>query len=192
MAGERQMVRLAVAAYFGGTLVGDGEVKYQGGPLSAYGLGTAYPYSVKHGPDTDYAAGQPAGQNWGAVMSTTRVRRADARDSYGGGTSGWRAHQFTIACRIGVICELDHIEIAGAGLDDLIDAMRALMYADRTLGTTGGAYAGLPGGRLLIEAGETRTGVTDETDEFVGLDSAKGRYAGEATVTFNALTMVEG
>lgn len=192
MAGERQQVRNAVCAYFGGTLVTDGEVKYQGGPLAAYGLGTAYPYSVRNAPDTDYSAGQPAGQNWGCVLSTTAFARASTRDSYGGGTSGWRAWQFTVTCEIALICELDHIEVAGAGLDDLIDQVHALIAADRTLATTGGQYASLPGGRLIIEAGEGRAGITDRTDKFAGVDTAKGRYAAQATVTFNALTMVEG
>lgn len=45
MAGERQQVRNAVAAYFGGTLVtADAGTCYQGGSLTSYGLGTAYPY----------------------------------------------------------------------------------------------------------------------------------------------------
>jgi len=190
MAGDRQLVRLAVAAYFGGTQVTtDAEVKFQGGPLTAYGLGTAYPYSVRHGPDTDYTAGQPPGQNWGCVMSTTRVRRVTTRDSYGGATSGWRARHYTITCEIGLICELEHIEVAGAGLDDLIDALFSLIYADRTLGTTSSAYAA-QGGRLIMQAGEGHTGITDETDKFAALDPDKGRYAAQATVTFDALTMV--
>ena len=188
MAGDRQLVRLAVAAYFGGTQVTDGETKYQGGPLTAYGLGTAYPYSVRHAPDTDFTAGQPPGQNWGCVLSTTRVRRVTTRDSYGGATSGWRARHYTVTCEIGLICELAHIEVAGAGLDDLIDQVHALIYADRTLGTTSNIY---PTGRLITQAGEGRTGITDETDKFAELDREKGRYAAQATVIFDALTMVE-
>lgn len=188
MAGDRQLVRLAVAAYFGGTQATDGEVKFQGGPLTGYGLGTAYPYTVRNAPDTDFTEGAAPGRNWGAVMSTTRVRRTTTRDSYGGATSGWRARAYTITCEIALICELDHIEVAGAGLDDLIDQVHALIYADRTLGTTG---EGFPGGRLIIQAGEGRNGITDETDKLAGLDTERGRYAGEATVTFDVLTMVE-
>lgn len=187
MAGERQLLRLAVAAYFGGTLATDGEVKYQGGPLTAYGLGTAYPYSVRHAPDTDFYAGGTPGRNWGCVMSTTRLRRLTTRDSYGGATSGWRARHYTVTCKIALICELEHIEVAGAGLDDLIDQVHALIYADRTLGTQGA-----PNGIQVIQAGETRVGITDETDKFAELDKDKGRYAGMATVTFDALTEVSG
>lgn len=185
MAGERQLVRLAVAKFFGGTLATDGEVKFQGGPLTSFGLGTAYPYSVRHAPDTDYTAGQPAGQNWGCVMSTTRVRRTSRLDSYGGPASGYWERKYAITCDIALICELDHIEVAGAGLDGLIDQVHALMYADRQLGTAGGA-----GGVTILQAGAGKGLVTDETDRFAGIDPDKGRYAAQATVAFEALTMV--
>lgn len=185
MAGERQLVRLAVAAFFGGTLVTDGEVKYQGGPLMAYGLGTFFPYSVRGYPDTDYTAGIPAGQNWGAVMSTTRVRRASHLDSYGGPSSGYWERKYAIQCELAWMCELEHIEVAQAGIDDLIDQFHALMYVDRTLGTNGA-----PNGVQILQAGAGKAMVTDETDKPVEVDKVKGRYAGQATVTFEALTMV--
>lgn len=190
MAGDRQLVRNAVAAYFGGTLVtADAGTAYQGGPLTSFGLGTAYPYSVKSIPDEYFTIGMPAGQGWGCVLGITRVQRTTKRDSYGGATSGWRARRYKITCELALICELPHIEVAGAGLDDLIDQMHALIYADRTLGTTSAAYAA-QGGRLIIEAGENPAGITDETSKFEPIDSAKGRYTGDATVEFEALTMV--
>jgi hypothetical protein len=190
MAGDRQLVRNAIAAYFGGTLVtADAGTAYQGGPLTAYGLGTAYPYSVKGIPDQYFTEGQPAGQGWGVVLGITKVMRVTKRDSYGGATSGWRARRYRIICELALICELPHIEVAGAGLDDLIDQVHALIYADRTLGTTSATYAA-QGGRLIVEAGENPFGIEDQTDKFQPLDSAKGRYTGDATVTFEALTMV--
>jgi hypothetical protein len=185
MAGERQLVRLAVAAFFGGTLVTDGEVKYQGGPLVSYGLGTAYPYSVRHAPDTDFYAGMPAGQNWGCILSTTRLKRTSHLDSYGGASSGYWERKYQVTCDLALICELQHIEVAEAGLDDLIDQLHALMYADRTLGTNGA-----PNGVQILQAGAGKGLVTDETDRMEEIDKDKGRYAGKATVTFEALTMV--
>jgi hypothetical protein len=192
MAGERQQVRRAVASYFGGSLVtSDAGICYQNGPLTGYGLGTAYPYSVKGVPDAYYTAGMPSGTNWGCVLSTTRVTRTNTRDSYGGKTSGFRARKYRITCEIALICELPHIEVAGAGLDDLIDQVHALIAADRTLGTTNQAT----GQRLIIQAGEGKgagEGIEDATDKFECIDKDKGRYAAEATVTFTALTMVQG
>lgn len=187
-AGERQLVRNAVAQYFGGPLVtSDAGTCYQGGPLVSFGLGTAYPYTVRHVPDAYFTAGMPAGQDWGVVMSTTRVERGSMRDSYGGRFSGWRARTYVITCELALICELPHIEVAGAGLDDLIDQVHALIAADRTLGTSGA-----PNGVQILQAGEGRTGIRDVTGKFEAIDEAKGRYAGEATVTFDVLTMVEG
>lgn len=183
MAGDRQLVRLAVAAFFGGSLVGDGETKFQDGPLLSYGLGTAYPYSVRHAPDTDYTAGMPAGQNWGCVLSTTRVRRVTNLDSYGGPSSGIWLRKYAITCEIGLICELQHIEVAGAGLDDLIDQMLSMIFADRTLGTNSGS-----GGVKILTAGTDKTAITDETDRLQEIDPKKGRYAGMASITFQALT----
>jgi hypothetical protein len=183
---ERQLVRLAVAAYFGGAKVtADAGTCFQGGPLTAFGLGTAYPYTVRNVPDEYYTAGMPAGQNWGAVMYTTRVERNTKLDSYGGAVSGWWARRYTIECEIALICELPHIEVAGAALDDLIDKVHALIYADRTLGTNGGAS-----GLQILQAGAGRAGIRDVTGKFAALDEVKGRYAAEATVTFEALTMV--
>jgi hypothetical protein len=186
--GERQLVRLAVAQYFGGSQVtADAGVCFQGGPLTAFGLGTAYPYSVRNVPDEYFTAGMAAGQNWGAVMSTTRLERTSTRDSYGGRFSGWRARAYVITCELALICELPHIEVAGAGLDDLIDEVHALIAADRTLGTNGA-----PNGVQILQAGEGRTGIRDVTEKFAALDEVKGRYAAEATITFDVLTMVEG
>lgn len=185
MAGDRQLVRLAVAQFFGGAQVTDGEVKFQGGPLSAYGLGTAYPYSVRHAPDTDYTAGMPSGQNWGCVLSTTKISRVTTLDSYGGPNSGIWLRKYAITCDIALICELEHIEVAGAGLDDLLDAAISLVFADRTLGTQGGAQ----GVTILATSTErNRITLTDSTEKFAEVDPVKGRHAGLATLTFQALT----
>lgn len=193
--GERQMVRRAVAAYFGGSLVtSDAGVCYQGGPLTAFGLGTAYPYSVKGVPDSYFTAGMPDGQNWGVVMSTTKLTRRNIRDSYGGGTSGWRMRKYAIDCKLELQCELEHIETAGAGLDDLIDQMHALIAADRNLGTKA-AYEAGTSPLLIIQAGEGKggaggPGITDDTDPLEGIDGQRGRYRGTAVVSFEVLTMV--
>jgi hypothetical protein len=188
MAGDRQLVRLAVAAYFGGTLqTADAGVYFQGGPLASMGLGTAFPYLVKgSAPDSFYTLGEPAGTAWGAVMTVTLGPVRNTRDSYGGNVSGWRERHYTVTCSLDVISYAEHLEDAEAPLDDLLNAMDDLIYADRTLGTTNNSY---PTGRLITQAGEGREGITHGRAEWTD-DGGRGRGRGGIDYTFDALTMV--
>jgi hypothetical protein len=190
MAGDRQLVRNAVAAYFGGTLqTADAGVYYQGGPLAASGLGTAFPYVIKGGaPDSYYTLGEADGTGWGAVLTVRLGRVENTRDSYGGATSGWRKRIYPVTCSLDVISYADHLEQAEAPLDDLLNDMDALIYADRTLGTTSSAYAA-QGGRLIIEAGEGRSGIVHGEAEW-STEADRGRGRGGIDYTFDVLTMV--
>jgi hypothetical protein len=185
MAGDRQLVRLAVAAYFGGTLqTADAGVYFQGGPLASMGLGTAFPYLVKgSAPDSFYTLGEPAGTAWGAVMTVTVALVRNTRDSYGGNVSGWRERHYTVTCSLDVISYAEHLEGAEAPLDDLLNAMDALIYADRNLGTKGNPDV------LIIQAGEGREGITHGRAEWT-VDGGRGRGRGGIDYTFDALTMV--
>ena len=185
MAGDRQLVRNAVAAYFGGTLqTADAGVYYQGGPLASAGLGTAFPYLIKGGaPDTYYTLGEPDGTQWGAVMTVELSQVRNTRDSYGGNVSGWRERHYTVTCNLDVISYAEHLEGAEAPLDDLLNGMDDLIYADRTLGTTGGSSI------LIIQAGEGREGITHGRPEW-SVDTDRGRGRGGIEYTFDALTMV--
>jgi hypothetical protein len=188
MAGDRQLVREAVAAYFGGTLVTvDNGICYQGGALASQGLGTAFPYKIKKGaPDGYYTLGEPDGTGWGTVLTVNLGPVRNVRDSYGGATSGWRARTYTVRCALDVISYLPHLETAEAAFDDLVNAMDGLVYADRTLGTTGAPY---PGGRLIIEAGEGRNGIAHGEPEW-SVEGDRGRGEGGMDYTFDVLTMV--
>lgn len=188
MAGDRQLVRNAVAAYFGGTLqTSDGGTYYQGGPLASQGLGTAFPYPIKGGaPDSYYTLGEPDGTQWGAVMTVRLGPVRNTRDSYGGNVSGWRERHYTVTCSLDVISYAAHLEQAEAPLDDLLNGMDALVYADRTLGTTSGSY---PTGRLITQAGEGPQGITHGNAEW-SVDGDRGRGRGGIDYTFDALTMV--
>lgn len=188
-AGDRQLVRLAIAAYFGGTRsTADAGVYFQGGPLSPLGLGTAFPYLIKGGaPDEYYTLGEAAGTAWGAVMTVSLGPVRNTRDSYGGNVSGWRERHYTVTCLIDVISYAEHLEGAEAPLDDLLNAMDALIYADRTLGTTSGSY---PTGRLITQAGEGREGITHGRAEW-SVEADRGRGRGGIDYTFDVLTMVE-
>lgn len=191
MAGDRQLVRRAVAAYFGGTLQAtDAGVYYQGGPLSALGLGTAFPYKIKKGaPDSFYTAGEPDGTGWGTVLTVSIGPVRNARDSYGGKASGFRERTYPVTCALDVISYLPHLEQAEAAFDDLVSAMDDLVYADRTLGTTGGIYGQLAGGRLIQQAGESRSGITHGLPEW-SVEGDRGRGEGGMEYQFDALTIV--
>src|ERR1700735_3267533 len=115
MAGDRRLVREAVAGYFGGTLqTEDAGIYFQGGPLASMGLGTAYPYKNKRGaPHRHYTLGESDGTGWGAVM-TVSLGVTTLRDSYGGATSGWRARRYRGTCALDVISYPPPLAAAGA------------------------------------------------------------------------------
>jgi hypothetical protein len=186
VAGDRQLVRNAIAAYFGGTLqTADAGVYYQGGPLSSAGLGTAFPYKIKRGaPDVYYTLGEADGTGWGCVM-TVGLGVSNTRDSYGGATSGYRKRIYTVVCALDVISYLPHLEQAEAAFDDLVNGIDGLVYADRTLGTTNQST----GQRLIIEAGEGRNGIRHGTPEW-SVEGDRGRGEGGMDYTFDVLTMV--
>lgn len=188
-AGDRQLVREAVAAYFGGALeTEDAGIYFQGGPLTASGLGTAYPYKIKKGaPDQYYTAGQPAGTAWGAVLTVSLGQARIDRMAMGGPVSGWRARHYQVACALDVISYEPHLETTEAGVDNLVDQFLGLIYADRTLGTTSNTY---PTGRLITEAGEGRTGITVGAADWQ-VETDRGRGEGGLLIEFEALTMVE-
>jgi hypothetical protein len=187
-AGDRRLVRQAVAAYFGGALeTADAGIYYQNGPLASAGLGTAYPYLIKGGaPDGYYTVGVPAGSSWGAVLTVSLALAKIDRLALGGPTSGWRSRNYTVTCALDVISYEPHLETAEAGLDDLVDAFIGLIYADRTLGTTSSVY---PTGRLITQAGEAPAGITVGTPAW-SVDPDRGRGEGGLDITFTALTMV--
>lgn len=189
-AGDRRLVREAVAAYFGGTLqTEDAGIYYQGGPLAPAGLGTAYPYKIKKGaPDAYYTVGEPDGTGWGAVLTVALAPTRIIRDSMGGQTSGWRERHYTTVCSFDVISYEPHLETAEAGFDDLLDAFLALIYADRTLGTTNAVLYPVTG-RLITQAGEGRQGIDIGAPDWQ-VEDDRGRGRGGIDVTFDVLTMV--
>jgi hypothetical protein len=200
MSGDRHLVREAIAAYFGGTReTTDAGEYYQGGPLAAAGLSTAWPFPPK-APIANqlFTSGAPAGFGWGAVLLVQlpgQVIRRRPEGGMGGPTSGWRGRIYTVTCELLVISYEPHAETAEAGLDDLLDAMSGLIYADRTLGTTSAVLYPLTG-RLITEAGEGAEGIRVTAEPFEpatdsnGEPDKRGKYLGYATYTFEALTMV--
>lgn len=190
MTGNRQQVREAIAAYFGGILVtADAGICFQGGPLVSAGLGSAFPYKVKKSaPDEYYTQGMAAGAGWGAVL-TVSLRAQIGRIAIGGATSGWRARRYDTVCSLEVLSYEPHLETAEAGLDDLIDALIGLIYADRTLGTTNPVLYPPPVGRLITQAGEAPRGIDVGLPEFTVADD-RGKARGGVDITFETYTVV--
>ena len=193
MSGDRQLVREAIASYFGGSPGNAAEgIFYQEGPLNGLGLGTAYPYTVKGAPDAAYTAGQPAGAAFGAVLSVRLDETRITRAAMGGKTSGYRCRNYTAVCALEVISYDPLLETAEAALDDLVDGLLNAIYADRTLGSYSPAlYPNPPyfGNRLITQAGEGTEGILIGAPTWDTSDRAKGR--GGLAVTFDALTMIQ-
>jgi hypothetical protein len=190
MSGDRQLVREAVAAYFGGQLqTADAGIYYQGGALASSGLGTAFPYKVKKGaPDSYYTQGQLPGVAWGAVLTVSLAEVRITRRALAGPVSGWRDRNYRVTCDLEVLSYEPHLEIAEEGLDNLIDALIGLIYADRTLGTTNATLYPATG-RLITQAGEAPSGISVGQPVFTVQDD-RGRARGGVEITFDALTMV--
>jgi len=123
------------------------------------------------------------------VLSVALAATSITRDSYGGKTSGWRERHYTTVCSFDVISYEPHLETAEAAVDDLVDAFLALIYADRTLGTTGGIYDQLANGRLIQQAGEGREGIRVGAPEW-SAEPDDGRGRGGLEITFDCLTMI--
>ena len=193
-AGDRRLVREAVAAYFGGTMqTEDDGIYFQGGPLSSLGLGTAYPYKIKRGaPDQYYTLGETDGTGWGAVLTVTLGPEKITRQAMGGATSGFRSRHYTTYCALDIISYEPHLETTEAGVDDLIDAFLQLIYDDRTLGSTNAELypnPPYPGNRLIVQAGEGREGI-DVGEATWTVDGDRGRGEGGLLITFDTFNSV--
>ncbi len=195
MSGDRQLVREAVAAYFGGAReTADAGNYYQSGPLATLGLGTAFPYKIKEGaPDSFYFAGEPSGSGWGAVLTVNMGEARISRKAMGGKTSGFRLRRYMAICSIEVLSFEPHLEVAEAGLDDLVDGMLGLIYADHTLGSVNPSlYPNPPyfGNRLIEQAAEGLEGVITVGEPAFEV-TERGRAKGGISVSFNVDNYVQ-
>lgn len=190
MSGDRRQVREAIASYFGGTAGDPAQgIYYQNGPLTSLNLGTAYPHTIKPLPDQAFTAGLPAGSGWGAVMAVHLGESPITRAAVGGPTGGWRERLYRVTCSFEALSYEPFLEVASAGLDDLVDGFLDLIYADRTLGTTDPVLYPPPVNRLITEAGEGDEGIVLGPPSWeTSADRSKSR--GGIAVTFTALTMV--
>lgn len=193
--GYRQLVKRAVAQYFGGAEQVGAEalgIYYGQGPLVGFGLNNAWPYQAKGIPDILYfgsggvSGGEVPGESFGAILTVELLRNKIIRQALGGPVSGWRDIETPVVCYMEMQSTFTYAEQAETAADDLIEAFIELIYQDRTLGTTGG-YPNLPDSRLIVEAGEKPYGIESVLDPgFV--DEDRGRVVFEGTVQFNVST----
>lgn len=195
MPGYRQLVKRAVAQYFGGAEQVGAEalgIYYGQGPLVNNGLNNAWPYQAKGVPDILYfgsggvAGGEIPGESFGAILLVELGRNKITRQALGGPVSGWREIETPVLCHLDMQSTFTYAEQAETAADDLVEAFIELIYLDRTLGTTGG-YPTYPDTRLIVEAGEKPYGI--ESELLPGyVDEDRGRVVFEAEVQFNVST----
>lgn len=153
---SRNIVRLAVTQYFGGTTYDAIFRAYRNGPLNSYGLSTVRPYQPKRLPDLDYVLGQAPGRGMGAVMILEMNETRDLPLTITGfPPAGQRRLIYPIQLHVFHLAHMNFAEDAEADIDALDQAIHERIYADPTLG--GACYqAGLDsfGIRTMIDQPE--------------------------------------
>lgn len=149
---SRQSLRTGIAQFFGGTTYDPVNRTYTGGALTANGLGCVRAYYGKRAPDTDYFIGQPPGRNMGAVMHIHIPDEGpEQRIALGGATAGIKWDPFVVQLWVYHLAQMTHAEDAGADLDALIEAIRARIHGDRTLGGSCTQAGETPQGRIRVQ-----------------------------------------
>lgn len=185
----RQLLKRAVAAYFGGAeqvaLEGLG-IYYTNGPLYTTGLTTAWPYQPKRVPDPLFFS--LAGSAAGAILTVELGQNLLTRQALAGPVSGWRDMETPVVCHLFAQSTYPHAEQAETFMDDLIEAFVELIFLDRTLGTTNPVLypnPPWPDNRLIVEAGEKPAGIRSVMDP---AEMENERTLIHGTVRFNAGT----
>lgn len=156
-------MREGIAQYFGGTGYDYDQRAYRGtGPLNNYGLSTVRAYTSKRLNDQDYVLGQAIGRGMGAYMIVEVPSDVERREALGGATSGIKRIVYKTVLHVFHLAHKAHSEDAERDVDELAEAIKDRIRADRTLG---GA---------VFQAGETPFGIqteifpSDLTDEITG------------------------
>jgi hypothetical protein len=148
---SRQIVRTAIAQFFGGTAYDQEARAYRGnGPLLSYGLSSVRAYQPKRVSDIDYVKAQAAGRGMGAYMVVELPADNEIRRALPAGT-GKKRITYTVVLHIFHLAHQDHAEDAEADVDGLLEEVKAQIRSDVTLGarTTAGIY----------QAGENPSGI---------------------------------
>lgn len=170
---SRASVRTGIAAFFGGSTYDDLVKVYRPTVLAAEGLAGVRPYWTERFRDPDYVASLTAGSTMGAVMCVVLGDQDEGRIAMGGPTSGIKEDFTAVELWLFHLAMAQYEEDAQIHFDALLDAVKALIRTDRTLGGT------------VVQAGEggrmhTRTGLPNFEP------GAPPRITQEAVITFRA------
>ena len=166
---SRYSTRHAVVTWLGGDPVPTAPTDQYGNSI-AYGQpslvsGVATVFSGFN-TNTDYAdfgAGLPQGAKNGALIQVALPGPdTEVREAMGGATDGWKRITYRTMIRVFGRSIEEHVEIAQSVFDDVIEAIKARIRQDRTLGGQ------------VFQAGEGQFGIQTEvmvpqTDETAGV-----------------------
>lgn len=139
----RAAVRLAVAAYFA--------------PPNTANVATLYRSRPKVVPGQAYNLAAMGGS--GAVVIVHLTRDPEVREAMGGLTSGERYNRHQVALEIRLQSVKPEAMDAQDDYDAVVDSIFAMIHADRTLGTGGGATG------AVWQAGEGPAGIVHQPAE---------------------------
>jgi hypothetical protein len=181
---SRQDIRIGVAEYFGGTTQ-DERGFYRATPLAEFGLSGVWPYFVNYDnrvEDRDYFEGLDSGATFGAVMAVHLNVSTETRLEIGGVLNA----PFNTQLYLWYFASKQSPGVAQAAFDDLLDAIKARIRADPTLGM--GINSGAPA--IVTQAGEGETGITVNTPPPY---TEPGAYTfGSSVISFNVSTYPAG
>ena len=154
---SRYTTRNALAAWLGGSPCAGAPIDQYGNPIAfgqpslIAGVGTVYSGFNRVTDEADFQAGLPQGSKNGALIQVALPGPdVEVREAMGGATDGWKKITYKSLVRIFGRSTEQHIEIAQSVFDDVVDAVKARIRADRTLGG------------LVFQAGEGVYGIQAE------------------------------
>ncbi|WP_326829683.1 hypothetical protein OIE13_05975 [Streptosporangium sp. NBC_01810] len=173
----RETVRRGIAEYFGGLLdpSDPAATLYRPGPLLPYSLATVRAYAGRpRQPDTDFTVGLEPPRAMGARMTIGLATTTERRVT----TGGWKALVIQVSLGIEVLGTAPHPEIAQAEVDELLEAIAAMVRADPTLGG------------CVLQAGEGSRGIVTTCSEPL-FEGSSSRLGITASVAFDADVYLE-
>jgi hypothetical protein len=153
---SRYTTRHGVAAWLGGTPVATAPADQHGNPIAygqpatVAGVGTVYVGFNAETDQADMLAGLGAGAKNGALLQVDITHDQEVREAMGGATDGWKRITYRTLIRVFGRSIEEHVEIAVTNFDDVLEAIKARIRTDRTLGST------------VFQAGEGVQGIQTE------------------------------